>query len=189
VLRHRALQREAVADKRAGNEIVDHARRRIRAVDGRGAVAQDFHPLHQARGIVLMFTASEARRLPPSRSGAVPSATVEQRQCAARADAAQVDRGHVAARELRAVVDFGDTRRLGHAEGLKELCHRGRTARIEIGRTQYWTGRAVSASVRRMFEPVTVKASILTGSSAANAGAACGWAAGEPKTAEGRALG
>ena len=45
-------------------------------------------------------------------------------------------RGDVAARELWAVIDFGDGGGFSHAEGFKKFCHRGRAARVKIGRAQ-----------------------------------------------------
>ena len=60
------------------------------------------------------------------------AAAIEQRERAARADPAQVDRSNVAPCKLRTIVKLGDAGDLGRTERLKKFCHRRRTPRVEL---------------------------------------------------------
>ena len=137
VLRHGAFQGEATADVGAGNEVIDHARGGVGAVNCGGAVAENFHAFHHG--------ARDSVDIDRERGDAVfrhrdrvrgHASAVEQRERAAGADTAQIDRGDIAACELRAVIDFRDGGGFRHAEGFKKFRHRGRAARVEIGRAQ-----------------------------------------------------
>ena len=131
VLGHRAAQGELAAGVAAGHAVVDHPGRRIRTIDGGGAVAQHLDPLDQGarHGVDVHREGRHAVLRHRDRMGHQPAA-IEEGQGAAGTDAAQVDGGDVAAGQLGAIVDLGDRRGLGHAEGLEQLCHRGGAARL-----------------------------------------------------------
>ena len=107
--------------KIAAHDIVDHASDGVRAVDGRGAVAQHFDVIDALRRHVIDVD-RVCQRL-GHRVGGEPAA-IDQDQRAAGADVAQIDAGIVAAGAGRTGLGFiqgniGDLRERG------EQIHRG----------------------------------------------------------------
>ncbi|MNK92091.1 hypothetical protein D3C87_1122090 [compost metagenome] len=103
VAAHARLDGEAL--EVAAQDRVDHARDRVRAEQGGGAVSQHFNPLHahdrdgvgvdgRDRHIVFDLGAGVGHQ----------AAAVQQRQGVAGAQRPQVDRGHVAARAVDAAI-------------------------------------------------------------------------------------
>ena len=138
VLGHRAAEGELAAGVGARHAVIDDARGGIRTIDGGRAVPQDLDALDQgARHRVDIHRQRGHAVLGHRDRMWHEAAAVEQGKGATRADAAQVDRGDVAAGQLRAIIDLGNRRRLGYAEGLEQLRHRGGATSLKIHRLQH----------------------------------------------------
>ncbi len=135
VLGHRAPQSQLAAGVGTGDPVVDHASGGVGSVDGGGAVTQHLDALDQGAGHGVDVH-REGRHAVLGHRDRVRrhAAAVEERERAARADAAQIDGGDVAARQLRAVVDLGDRGRFGDAERLEQFRHGGGAARVDLNR-------------------------------------------------------
>jgi hypothetical protein len=134
VLGEGAAERELAALVGAGDEVVDHAGGGVGAVDGGGAVAEDFHLADEGAGEGVDVGGEGGHAVFRHRDGMRGhAAAVDERERAAGAEAAEVDGGDVAAGVLGTDVDLGDAGGLGDAEGFKELAQGGGAAEVEFG--------------------------------------------------------
>src|SRR6185437_2396589 len=105
---------------------VDHARDRVAAVDGRGAILQNFDPLDRTHGngADVDGVAGRARR-----AAAVDRCTlaVDEHERARAAEAAQRDRLDAAGQVAGGVDRYDTTRAAGRADRLQELLDVGST--------------------------------------------------------------
>ena len=133
VLRHRRATSERRANVTTRKNVVDHASRRVGTVDGRGSVAEnlgtgeerggDRIDVGRQRGRAALGLADRMR---------CHASTVDQRECAARSETAEIDRDVVPAGVLADDVEFAEGGWSGLRERLEHLGHRRSAPQIEL---------------------------------------------------------